>query len=29
LRGDACAEVAELRRRAPGVKSAVLDAQCR
>jgi predicted esterase len=27
LRGDACAELAELRRRAPGVKSAVLDAQ--
>jgi predicted esterase len=29
LRGDACAEVAELRRRAPAVKGEVLDAQCR
>ena len=29
LRGEACAQVAELRRRAPEVKSAVLDAQCR
>jgi hypothetical protein len=29
LRGDACAEVEELRRRAPTVKSGVLDAQCR
>jgi len=29
LRGEACAQVAELRRRAPIVKSAVLDAQCR
>jgi predicted esterase len=29
LRGDACAQVAELRRRAPAMKSEVLDAQCR
>jgi len=29
LRGEVCAEVAEVRRRAPGVKSEVLDAQCR
>jgi predicted esterase len=29
LRGDACAQVTELRRRAPAMKSEVLDAQCR
>jgi hypothetical protein len=29
LRGDACAQVMELRRRAPAMKSEVLDAQCR
>jgi dienelactone hydrolase len=29
LRGEACDQVAELRRRAPAMKSAVLDAQCR
>jgi predicted esterase len=29
LRGDACAQVAELRRRAPTIRSAALDAQCR
>jgi dienelactone hydrolase len=29
LRGDACAQVNELRRRAPTMKNAVLDAQCR
>jgi hypothetical protein len=29
LRGEACAQVAELRRRAAEIKSSVLDGQCR
>jgi hypothetical protein len=28
LRGDACAELAEVRRRAPTIKSATLEVQC-